>query len=89
VSECDVALRWYRKYILSRFWGDIMGQEILNLDDPYIQYYCTVWIINYSSLKFDWNLGKFGSEGVINLTVCMFNFVFLNMHACTNNAGFY
>jgi len=25
------------------FWGDILGQEIPNLDDPYIQYFCTVW----------------------------------------------
>ena len=30
--------------MLSWFWGDtcILGQEILNLHDPYIQYYCTV-----------------------------------------------
>ena len=26
----------------SWFWGDILGQEILNLHDLYIQHYCTV-----------------------------------------------
>ena len=30
------------KKILSWFWGYILGQEIPNLHDPYIQYYCDV-----------------------------------------------
>jgi len=30
------------KYILSWFWSDILGLEIPNLHDPYIQYYCTL-----------------------------------------------
>ena len=29
-----------KKQILSWFWGDNLGQEIPNLHDPYIQYYC-------------------------------------------------
>jgi len=33
--------------LLSWFWGDILRQEILNLHDPDIQYYCTVWWIHY------------------------------------------
>ena len=31
----------------SWIWGDILGQEIPNFHDPYIQYYCTVWYIGW------------------------------------------
>ena len=31
--------------------GDILGQEIPNLHDPYIQYYCTVWLWTLAFIK--------------------------------------
>ena len=32
-------------FTVNWFWGDILGQEIPSLHDPYMQYYCTVWFM--------------------------------------------
>jgi len=34
--------------------GWFLGQEILNLHDPYIQYYCTVWYHTTDNWKLRW-----------------------------------
>ena len=38
--------------MLSWFWGDILGQEIPNLYDPNIQYYCTVYCMIMNSCRY-------------------------------------
>jgi len=42
-----------QKQILSWFWGDILGQEIPNLHDPYIQYYQELIIERSTTVLFD------------------------------------
>ena len=52
--------------MLSWFWGDNLGQEITNLHDLYIQYYCTVWYVHACI-----------THACICMHVCMFAYLFV------------
>ena len=51
--------------ILSWFLGDILGQEFLNLHDPYIHYYCT--IVLYDTRWYDSSISVVLYIGIMNV----------------------